>query len=90
MDDELVVTASDGEAHQLWLSTPGSVRETVAGGGITSLGTTDIGPAVAVSLQTPGTLQVNGPAHLSGRVIASRVIGTGTVAVHSEIPRRPL
>lgn len=86
----LIVTASDGEAHQLRLITPGYVSETVAGGGITLLGTTDIDPAVAVSLQTPGTIQVNGPAHLSGQMIAGRVIGTGTVAVHSAIPRRPL
>lgn len=86
----LVVTASDGGVHHLRLITPGSVGETVASGGITLLGGTDIDPAVAVSLQTPGTLQVNGSAHLSGQVIAGRVISTGTVAVNSSIPRQPL
>lgn len=50
------------------------------------IGPTSVDEAFSVSFQTPGTLQVNGPARLDGQVMASRVIATGSVAIWSEIP----
>lgn len=63
--------------HTLRLLVPGTVRAAAGTGQITLLGTTDVDPQITALIATPGTVQVNGPAQLSGQLIAGRVALTG-------------
>ena len=44
----------------------------------------DLDPLITAIIATPGTVQVNGPAHFSGQLIAGRLALTGGVIVHSK------
>jgi hypothetical protein len=80
----MTVVSADGKAHVLRLLVPGKVGPGVGAGQITLLGTTSIDPLITALVATPGTVQVNGPAQLSGQLIAGRLALTGGVTVHSK------
>jgi hypothetical protein len=75
----LRAVSADGSRHALRLLVPGVAASCANGHDISVPNGADVDPLVSVQLFTPGTVNINGPATLMGRITAGCVAASGTV-----------